>query len=343
MSHLRREGLATSLGAGYGNYLDHSMLSVRVKLTKDGASAAGVRRTIGAVLAAAAQLAAAPQQALRRVHKDNAAVGALDWQWYEKPSHPAGQIADLAVQVHHVDEAELLKALFVRPHPESVFDAALVADALGRVHAGNMRVTMTSAAFMGADAAAFPDADPNFGTRYRTRAMTAEDYSGWAAAAAAVAPKLTVPAPNDFIPADFTLADTGGAVSETHAPAVRFEEGNVRVRVQQNDFAVPLVSAVVDIDLSTWMQRSARDRVSLNLAVSCFRDAIAEELYPAEVAGVKRIKTAPTGTGVRVTMLGYSDVSVKVLELVVRRLVAMPLEDGPYPALPYLVSRMCCY
>ena len=266
------------------------------------------------------------------------ALNELSFRFKEK-SDAAGYVSGLArrMQVERDDKADLLA-----PPSRLAWNGTLARRVLRLLTPANAIVMLSSRDFLDehrTEDSAFPVldlAEPVYSTKYATRAMTPDEQRLWASdggapgEAAALFPRLGLPAANPYIPSNFTVLppapgdEANAALGTAHgdvAPALLVDDdgGSDRVgdayalplrlwhRRDTGRFPVPKVSLRCDVRAPA-VYASPRHAALFALFADLADDALNERAYMAGLAGSGySFGTSALRDGVALSFGGYSD------------------------------------
>lgn len=163
--------------------------------------------------------------------------------------------------------------------------------------------------------------DPWYGTAIRIRPG---DYRADAVTTEGLA-SLTLPAPNPFIPTDFTLhADSTQATPEK----LISEPGRLLWYYPEHEFAMPKARVMVQLQQAS-VQNSARQRVLAQLYSRTVNEALNTYSYPAYLAGLNYSLNA-SGRGLELALGGYQHKLPELLKRVLSEMNSINLSEEDF-------------
>ncbi|MCD8522070.1 MAG: insulinase family protein [Saccharospirillaceae bacterium] len=137
--------------------------------------------------------------------------------------------------------------------------------------------------------------------------------------------QLTLPAPNPFIPTDFTLhADAPQATPE----ALINEPGRLLWYYPEHEFAMPKARVLIQLQQAS-VQNSARQRVLAQLYSRTVNEALNTYSYPAYLAGLTYSLNA-SGRGLELSLGGYQHKLPELLKRVLSEMDSFTLSEEDF-------------
>jgi insulysin len=200
----------------------------------------------------------------------------------------------------------------------------LIEDLLMRLTPKNCRVTVVGQKF----ADKCTSEERWYKTKYHSEKIDKSTIEEWENCG--TNEKFCLPEKNHFIATDFSLLPL--ETEEKVHPMIIHDSHSMRVwHKQDNEFLKPKM--FIGIDFSNPNVYS--DPLNCNLThmfVSLFRDSINEELYSAELAGL-RLNISNTTSGVSLLTSGYSDKQEKFLEFILEKFFTFKFDEKRFEIL----------
>ncbi len=308
LSHLKAEGLATSLGAGVSEATnDFGSFNLSIGLTPLGRRE--FHRVLLAVFAAIEDLRARPYP--EPLFEERRALARLDERFRDR-GEGAQRAVGLAnvLRDHPLEIAERVPFLWLDPDP------AAWGRLLERLRPDNLLVTLV------AKGVETDRIEPVYGTRYSYQEITDERYEALLRPPAIAS--IHPPLPNPFIPART-------AVLAMRPVRLIDEPGVVLHYAQDTEFLRPMVAQVHRFRLPR-ERATLEDSVLLRFYEACVNEALNEIAYTAGVAGLD-VSVATALEGVQVTINGYDESAERLLEAVTAKLLAIDLPEERFAAI----------
>nr|VFK11042.1 MAG: Secreted Zn-dependent peptidases, insulinase-like [Candidatus Kentron sp. LPFa]VFK27379.1 MAG: Secreted Zn-dependent peptidases, insulinase-like [Candidatus Kentron sp. LPFa] len=318
LSLLKARGWAEALSAGVGfDYPDGATFDVSITLTEK-----GIRNTDA--------ITAFVFQAIRRIGRE----GIREWLYHElsrladmdflfqENLPPMDYAKYLANALHEYPLSDVLRGPFALDR----YDAALIRRYLLALTPDNALVMVSDPDLQETTDAPLSQA-PWFGTRYRWESIAPDVLRAWREAP--ITPRITIPAPNPFIPEDLALEPVPkpgrplGITRSTYAPkdkparilhapglAAWFQQ-DTTYRMPRADFYFSIRSPVAN--------DTPRHAVMTALFTALARDRLAEFSYPAAMAGLD-YALYPHMRGLSTRISGYHDKQGLLLARIVETL-----------------------
>ncbi len=312
LSLLKEEGWAEALGAGSGiSYRGGAAFQVSVNLTESGlAERDQVVRKLFEYIEMLRQ--EGPQRGL---FQEQAQLAELAFRFREE-AQPLGYVAGLASDMHTLAPRDVLDGNFLMED----YEPGLIEDLLANYFVpANAVITVT--------APGLPvDRESEFyGTPYSVRTLDLAQ-TGWADIASIDA-RLHLPAPNAFIADSVELLPAPEQPSST--PSLVVNDPRLRVWYQQDTtFEVPRGNLLANF-LTADVNSSATAAAASQLYTALLSDAVNEYTYPAYLAGLN-FGISTSGRGIGLSVSGYSDKQLVLLERIVDSIVTAELDNGRF-------------
>ncbi len=312
LSLLKAEGWAEALGAGAGIvYRGGSAFQVSVNLTEKGLEQ---REAVLAKLFEYIELMKreGPQ---RELYEEQAQLASLAFQFREE-SDPLRYVAGLANDMHLLAPQDVLVGNFLMED----FQPALIEEILENYFVpGNAIVTVAAGGLPVDRQSEF------YMTPYSVRTLDLVQES-WDDVAS-VDKRLALPAPNEFIAENVALLPA----PEVAADVPELVVDDVRLRIwyrQDTRFKVPRGNLLVNF-LTAEVNGTARQAAATELYSALLSDAVNEYTYPAFLAGLN-FGIANSGRGIGLSVSGYTDKQLVLLERIVDSIVNADLDNGRF-------------
>jgi len=277
---LTERGWIESLSAGTNRVDDGTaLLSINIELTAAGEAH---REDIGELLFSYVELLkASPPQAWR--YAEQARMAELGFR-YQEQSSATGFVYRIAPRIARYPVEDLL----IAPYLMEAFDGDLIREYLAWLRPDNLLLEVVSPQVR------TDREDPWFGAPYRLEAGVG-DIDARADTA------FALPEPNPYLPADLALVDDDptGPVQAVDRPGLSLWAD------ADAAFGTPRRNLMLTLGLVDGLE-ARRDRVLAELHVRLVRDSLADELYPAYLAGMGW-DLRVSGSGVELLINGYSD------------------------------------
>ena len=302
LSYLKKENLATSLGAGsYDPTPDYGILSISVELTEKGF--AQYRDVLQYVFSYIDVMKKAEYP--ENIYYERAAMAKLDEVYSDK-----GEGADRSVflanqlRLYPLDIAEREPYLYVKP------DAEAYQQFMDALRPDNMLVKLMG---QGLET---DQVEPYYGTHY---SYTEEggDYFNSLYNPPSVE-ELFIPKSNPFIPKTVVQL-------EERPVKIVDESGLILYYLQDTEFQRPKATLILTIRQSK-KKASIKAQVMKDFYSSCVMEALNEIAYPAAMAGLNYAFTADL-EGVSLTITGYNESAFILLDRILDKMKDFGLDE----------------
>jgi len=303
---LTEKGWINSLSAGEGRIDDnHAMMNVDISLTEAGANHVP---EISTYLFGYLDMLRS-QEIEAWIYKEQSIAAELAFRFAEKSS-AMGAVRTLAPLLERIPARDVL----VAPYLMEEFDAELIGEYLSELRADNVMVTVSSPGYEGSETESW------FDVRYDLErgpiALTTVDMNG-----------LRLPDPNPFLPESLTLTE---ADDDKPLPVVQGEAAEIYVDTDL-EFRVP--RAVTHVSLrNPGGLMSLEDSTTAAVYTMLVQDDLNALAYPALLAGVNYQIASPP-KGFRVSIGGYEDKQLVLLDEVLRRLITLDIDPDRFVTL----------
>jgi len=313
---LKRRGLIESLSAGaqtdqrYGTSFEVSM-----SLTKQGLD------SLSQVLDLFFQYLKVLRDAgaLEWVWQESADLSALHFRFQEKRD-PSSVVVNFAGNLQLYPPKYVISA----PYTYETFDPAMIGKVMGLLTPGKADILVASKDYTGQVNAK----EAIYGTPYSVSAVDAETIRRWENSK--TDPELYLVKPNAFVPHDLSLFKPdlqAVRLGKEATPKKLIEKSGVRLWFKQDvEFkgknwpVKPRVNVIFQITSPT-ADVTARASVLSSLFAMLYTDSLVETTYDAGAAGLSW-SMAPSGDGIRLSVAGYHDKVLELLNTVTKPLVA---------------------
>lgn len=309
---LTEKGWITALSAGDTDIDDGtSALVVSIELTSEGIK--HVPEVTGYLFDYLDLLRSSKVEAW--LYEEQATVAELGFRFAEK-SPAISTVQYLASYLADYPVEDILAA----PYLMEEFDAALIRDYIDQLTRDNVLVTVSQPGYEGSQTERW------FGVSYDLErgAITVADVDGSA---------LHLPDQNPFLPESFELLEDDSAI-----PAVALKAPGLEVYLDTDmEFRVP--RAVTHLSLRNNRGfMDIRDRANAYLYTALVQDDLNALAYPAYLAGLNYDLVGPP-KGFRVSIGGYDDKQLVLLEEVIERLVNLEIKPDRFEVLKQELVR----
>jgi len=294
---LKMRGWANGLSAGEAStsYSSRSFFMCRVDLTEEGQThAADVVSIIFAYLA----LLHGPAGVQEHIFLEMEALARLRFDFRDK-LNPYSYVSSLSHGLQVYRPEDLLLAIYSVPLK---FDPELICSVVADLSPENARVMWASKAL----AAECNEVEEWYGTRYSTRPIPEDWTAQWRQAFAqgpsllGLIDELHLPAPNEFIPSDFSLLKESADVPQ----CIPQKDSAVKLWMRPDpSFKTPKAVFYLHLHLPE-AYASPLSAVLVQLYVRLVNDALSELTYPADVAGLG-YSLRSSVPGILLTFSGY--------------------------------------
>eukprot|EP00123_Amoebidium_parasiticum_P017153 comp23732_c1_seq1/m.40925 comp23732_c1_seq1/g.40925 ORF comp23732_c1_seq1/g.40925 comp23732_c1_seq1/m.40925 type:complete len:972 (-) comp23732_c1_seq1:688-3603(-) len=174
-----------------------------------------------------------------------------------------------------------------------------------------------------------------YGTKYSEHALGEDLLKSWAECN--LNPELAIPAPNEFIPTDFTIKQLSEDTASKH-PVVVVETPHLRAWHKQDDvFKLP--KAIIMVLISSRMAYvSPTHCVLTRLFSELLKDSLAEYAYAAELGGVTYVLENVV-YGLLLNIQGYNHKLPVLLAKIVDKIKGFAVDDARFKILKDEVRR----
>ncbi|MEE4190583.1 MAG: insulinase family protein, partial [Halieaceae bacterium] len=312
LSLLKEEGWAEALGAGSGiNYRGGAAFQVSVNLTEAGLAERDqvVRKLFEYIQMLREE---GPQ---RELYREQAQLAALAFRFREE-AEPLGYVAGLANDMHTLAPRDVLSGNYLMED----YQPALIEELLNEYFVpGNAVITVMAPDLPVDRASEF------YGTPYSVRTLDLA-ATGWDNIQTVDA-RLHLPAANEFIADNVELLPASDEGGET--PALVVDDPRLRVWfLQDTIYQVPRGNLLANF-LTAEVNGTVEQAAASELYVALLRDAVNEYTYPAFLAGLN-FGIAANSRGIGLTVSGYNDKQLVLLERIVESIVAARLDNGRF-------------
>lgn len=165
-----------------------------------------------------------------------------------------------------------------------------------------------------------------YSTKYNVQQISEDWLNKWRNVE--LNPSFFLPKPNPFIATDFSLAERS-SVDVTEHPVVIYDTEYIRVWHKLDDeFKKP--KSILYFNLSSPIVYSDPQNCNLtNLFVQLFLESINEDLYNADIAGLK-VSLKNTTYGIGLTLSGFSDKQPVFLEWLLKKLFDYTVDNRTF-------------
>ncbi|MDA0976976.1 MAG: insulinase family protein [Proteobacteria bacterium] len=303
---LTHKGWITSLSAGEGMIDDsNSVMSINIELTPAGAE--HVPEINGYLFTYLDMLRQRPAEAW--LYQEQATVAELAFRFREE-TQAINAVRTIAPNLREYPAEDLL----IAPYLMEEFDPALIRDVVSSLRRDNVLISVSSPGYEGSETERW------FGVSYDLEVGSLD-------IAAASSDMFTLPAPNPFLPDSLELVE-----GDDKKPMAVIDEAGVEIFLDTDiEFGVP--RAVTNVSI-----RNADGLVSLGnaarsqLYASLVQDNLNALAYPALLAGVSYQIAAPP-RGFRISIGGYHDKQLVLLEEVIERLLTLDIDPERFRVL----------
>ena len=303
---LTDQGWIESLSASGGEIdRNNSILTVRIKLTDDGANEIPA---VSDFLFSYIEMLKASEPA-QWLYDEQATVANLAFRFQEKGS-PQGFVYQMAPRLDKYPAEDLLIASTLM----EAFDADLISHYLGYLRKDNVLMEVIGPAI------ATDSVEPWFEVPYK---LVKEPIVTSKQSTAA----LHFPAKNPYLPDDLSLLgiDDAKIESVTNQPGLQLWLDT------DTEFGTPRANLFLDIAVEGGFV-TAQDRAMAQLYRSIVQDALSESVYPAYLAGLGyNIGVPNAGYSVRIN--GYNDKQLVLLEDVIDALLNIEIKEERFDTL----------
>ena len=305
LSYLRKQGWAEGLSAGAGlSYNGGASFNVTVKLTESG-------------IASRDQVVSALFQTINRVRELPPQAWLFDEQKaladqqfsYQEPSSPIGTVSRLSNDMHYYSPRDVLRGgLLLRD-----FDSRLISDFLALLNPDNSLVTINARGLKTDQHSRY------YNTPYSVAPVERERLMRWRNAG--LNPAITLPAKNEFIATDFSIAPG----DERPVPELLMDQPAIKVWFKNDDvYDIPKANLNIAL-LSAMASQTPEQAAHLRLLSQVLVDQLNEFSYPATLAGLNYSLAAGT-RGLSIEVSGFNDKQALLLDKVLAA-VAAPMFD----------------
>lgn len=287
LSHLKAQGLAESVGAGADlNWRGGTVFSISIALSEQGAT--DWRSVVAATFAYIDLLKAQGPEAWRFAEQGE--LAAINFRFREDVG-AQGYVTQVANAMQYFAPEDVLRG----PYLMDDFQPALIERALDGISADNALVVY-SVPGVGTDTVS-----EYYGVNYGLTVPSAQTLAEWQHATAET---FTLPAPNPFVAADFSLVKPSTALTEK--PVSLRDDGRVALWFRQDDtFKTPKGLLKAQFRAGDIAQTAAQAATAA-MYVALVNDAANELAYPALLAGLN-FSIAADVEGIDLSVSGYND------------------------------------
>ncbi|WP_207061996.1 insulinase family protein [Motiliproteus sp. SC1-56] len=296
LAELKNRGWANGLSAGPGlSYPDYATFSISIDLTE-----AGFGRREQVVSLVFDYLRLIKKEGIKaRIFEEERQINETAFRFREI-SRELYYVMQLSANLKRYPRAQVLHGDYLYEH----FDPGLLHQYLDLLRPDNLLLTVT-AQNLDTDRRA-----PWYDTPYSLKAVSPERLEAWAGDQSES--DLALPAPNPFLPEDFSIK-TGQASAK---PVILREQPGYRLWFQQDsEFQTPRADFYFTLR-SPVANNSPRHHLLTDLYTRLVKDRLNSFLYPAQLAGF-RVQVYPHIRGFSVRISGFSDKQSLLLERIV--------------------------
>jgi insulysin len=315
-SLLKRKGLIESLSAGAQTDQRYSAsFEISMSLTRQGLDS--LSQVLDLVFQYLRLLRNAG--ALEWVWQESADLAGLHWRFQEKRD-PSSLVVNLASNLQLYPPKYVVSA----PYTYETYDPDMISRVLEMLTPARADIFVASRDYV----SQVNLHEAIYGTPYSVAAIDAQTIKRWELSAAD--PALSLVRPNAFVPRDLKLfkpSKDAVRLGKSAIPIKLVEKSGVRLWYKQDvDFkgknwnAKPRINVIFQIT-SPSADVTARASILSSLFSMLYIDSLVETTYDATAAGLSW-SFAPSGDGMRLSVAGYHDKVMELLNTVTKPLVS---------------------
>ncbi len=309
--YLQTKGWAESLSAGIGiEYNGGGLFGIKVALTE-----AGLQHVDDVANAIFYALTLLREQGVAKTRfEEQQRINRLDFEYLEQVS-AIHYVMDLSSRMSLYKPENILQG----PYSLEIYDQPAILSYLNSMRPENALVSVTSPKVVGVTESKY------YSTPYTAKKIAAEQVERWNNVA--VIDAIKMPAPNSFIPQDFSLLEK---VSQTE-PVQLGQVGVVDLWHGQSSFEGPRGASYLQLN-NALVNASAKNSAMAQLLVALLNDSLNSKAYPATLVGFSQ-SVLSTRRGIQINTGGYNDKQERLLELVLTQLAVPEFSEERFTAL----------
>jgi secreted Zn-dependent insulinase-like peptidase len=309
--YLQTKGWAESLSAGIGiEYNGGGLFGIKVALTE-----AGLQHVDDVADAVFYALILLREQGVAKSRfEEQQLINRLDFEYLEQVS-AIRYVMDLSSRMSLYKPENILQG----PYSLEIYDHPAIASFLNSMRPENALVSVTAPKFVGVTKSKY------YGTPYTAKKIAAEQIERWNSVA--VIDAIKIPAPNNFIPQDFSLLEK---VASTE-PSQLEQVGAVDLWHGQSSFEGPRGASYLQLN-NALVNASPKNSAMAQLLVALLNDSLNSKAYPATLVGFSQ-SVLSSRRGIQINTGGYNDKQERLLELVLTQLAAPEFSEERFTAL----------
>ena len=238
------------------------------------------------------------------------------FQFYDPPA-PMSAVSQLAIHLHEFPAEDVLRG----PYLMDQFDAREIKSLLNLLNQNNVLVALVH------DLEKQQHTSPYYEVPFNTRKLTGSDFKSSATDCQA---SLALPKPNPYIAENFSLLHVTG--EQTDPVLLKLDDYPAAEVWYAPDFlfATPRAQLFTTIQLDNL--QTLRDRALLSIYIAMINDNLAEQSYPAMLAGLD-YSLSDHPDGIQLNVSGFSDKLPRLNEDVVAALLEADFDRKDYDRL----------
>ncbi|WKY12611.1 hypothetical protein Q1695_003870 [Nippostrongylus brasiliensis] len=306
LSELKRLGWVSSLTAGESNLAKGmSTFDIHVDLSVDGLE--HTEDIVGLIFNYIGLLKRTGP--LEWVHEELSELGELKFRFKDK-ENPMSLATKLASELKQVPFSDILSWRYLL----TVFDPDRIMEVVNMLTPQNMFYMVVAKKFTGQEG---NTREPVYGTEMRVSDISEETMDRFQSAVEAVHPALHMPDRNEYIPTKFDLKPREELKNEF--PRVIYDDVWCRIWFKQDDeYKLPKMVTKVAITAPI-VAADPRSTMLSSMYLWCLNDALTEETYNAELAGLKcELELGTFGANMKVT--GYDEKQPLFVQHLIKRM-----------------------
>ena len=309
--YLQTKGWAESLSAGIGiEYNGGGLFGIKVALTE-----AGLKHVDDVADAIFYALTLLREQGVAKSRfEEQQLINHLDFEYLEQVS-AIRYVMDLSSRMKLYKPENILRG----PYSLEIYDQPAINAYLNSMRPENALVSVTAPKFVGVTESKY------YGTPYTAKKIAAEQIERWNGIA--VIDAIKIPAPNSFIPQDFSLLEK---VAKTK-PSQLEQVGAVDLWHGQSSFEGPRGASYLQLN-NALVNSSPKNSAMAQLLVALLNDSLNSKAYPATLVGFSQ-SVLSSRRGIQITTGGYNDKQERLLELVLTQLADADFSQERFSAL----------
>jgi secreted Zn-dependent insulinase-like peptidase len=309
--YLQAKGWAEGLSAGIGiEYNGGGLFGIKVALTE-----AGLQHVDDVADAIFYALRLLREQGVTKLRfEEHQLINRLNFEYLEKIS-AIHYVMGLSARIKLYQPENILRG----PYSLEVYNQPVIKEYLNTMRPENALVSVMAPDFVGTTKSKY------YGTPYTAKKIAAEKIAHWNNITDIDG--IRIPAPNSFIPQEFSLIEKTIPTKPTQLEQV----GIVDLWHGQSSFEGPRGAIYLLLNNAS-VNTSPKASAMSQLLVALLNDSLNSKAYPARLVGFSQ-SVSSTRRGIQISTGGYSDKQEQLLELVLTQLATAKYSEDRFAAL----------